>query len=500
LRKLLTIFFIILYSGSSISGQTTPDPPTLNFVSVEPDPNPELNYTHFSWNPSASLDVVAYIIHIWTGPNETRVVDTIIGRDSNYWIDSLNWGWYGSESYSISAINSLSGDGKESKLTDPDTTMFLKAIFDPCQGSMELNWNPYGGWGDSLSHYTIYKNKSNGSFEPISPNTINISYDDEEVTPYNRYCYYIEATHLDGRKSTSNMSCDSSNMPRPPAYISPVGSTFIEDKVVELTFYVDPATELSNYKLVRSESVSGIFDTINTINISGGEEIILTDEIPEDKSYYYYLLAMNDCGLLATRSGLNSIIHLNGENSGFYNALVWNSFVDWPGGVNKYYIYRKSGNGEYEVIDSLSATDTSYTDNINDIIYSIDLAEFCYYIVAKEGNGNPFGAPGLSQSNTVCLYPQPVIYMPNAFTPNGDGINDEFIPVLTFTPKEYYFIIRSQWGNTIFETEDPNVPWNGEFKGGMVNEGVFVYYLKVIDQNDQMIEKKGQLMVLYPAD
>lgn len=495
-KNLIILVFSLLFKGLALGQVTTPDPPILNYVSVDPSNG----YTHFSWKPSDSLDVVAYIIHIWTGPQDTEVVDTLIGRFTTSHIWDESWGNFGSESYSISAINSLSGDGKESKLTDPDTTMFLEAKFNPCNGQMELNWNPYGGWGDSLEHYTIYKQENSSGFVPINPSIIETSFKDEDITPYSRYCYYIEASHLDGWKSTSNMACDSSNMPKPPDYIYSVGSKYSGDLIAEFSFYVDPSTELNTYKLIRNETTTGFFDTVETITYIGGGEIILTDELPEDRPYYYYLLAMNDCDLVATRSSLNSNIRLEGENSGFYNTLSWNSFLEWTAGVDKYYIYRKAGNSEFEVIDSIASTDTIYTDNLSEIIYDIDQAEFCYYILAKEGVGNPIGLQGLSQSSTICLYPEPVVHMANAFTPNGDGINDEFKPILTFTPKEYYFIVRSRWGNTLFDTDDPNASWDGSYKGALVNEGVFVYYLKVIDQNNQVIEKNGQVMVLYPSN
>ena len=235
MKKPLIIFYIILFLSKITSGQTsTPDPPILNYVSVDTS-----GYTHFSWEPSDSLDVVAYIIHIWTGPLDTRVVDTISGRETTYSVWGEPWGNYSSESYSISAINSLTGDGKESKLTDPHTTIFLQVNFDPCIGSMNLEWNPYGGWGDSLLHYTVYKKENDGDFTPVSPDN-DTSYVDEDVTPYFNYCYYIEASHRDERTSTSNMACDFSNMPRPPDYINANGTVFIGNKQVEITFTIDP--------------------------------------------------------------------------------------------------------------------------------------------------------------------------------------------------------------------------------------------------------------------
>ena len=65
------------------------------------------------------------------------------------------------------------------------------------------------------------------------------------------------------------------------------------------------------------------------------------------------------------------------------------------------------------------------------------------------------------------------VYVPNAFTPDGDGINDEFWPHLTGLDfiENYKFVIIDRWGTTIFETNDPSAPWLGDVREG-------VYYAK----------------------
>ena len=54
------------------------------------------------------------------------------------------------------------------------------------------------------------------------------------------------------------------------------------------------------------------------------------------------------------------------------------------------------------------------------------------------------------------------IYVPNSFTPDGDGLNDLFHPVLSFADvKEYHFWISDVKGRMVFETFDPEQKWNG---------------------------------------
>jgi gliding motility-associated-like protein len=64
-------------------------------------------------------------------------------------------------------------------------------------------------------------------------------------------------------------------------------------------------------------------------------------------------------------------------------------------------------------------------------------------------------------------------FMPNAFTPDGDGINDTFGPV--FSNQEdilsYRFYVKNKWGEIIFETDNPELKWRGNNN----NEGYYLH-------------------------
>lgn len=75
-------------------------------------------------------------------------------------------------------------------------------------------------------------------------------------------------------------------------------------------------------------------------------------------------------------------------------------------------------------------------------------------------------------------------YVPNAFTPNGNGNNDEFGPVFTnILTERYEFYIFDRWGNIVFQTDDPYQKWNGKWqnKGDKVQTDVYVYKIAFID-------------------
>jgi gliding motility-associated-like protein len=73
------------------------------------------------------------------------------------------------------------------------------------------------------------------------------------------------------------------------------------------------------------------------------------------------------------------------------------------------------------------------------------------------------------------------MYIPNAFSPNGDGINDFFQPKgMGWMPDKYEFLIYDRWGNLIFKTNDYTKGWDGTVKGsgGICPTDVYVYKIK----------------------
>lgn len=72
------------------------------------------------------------------------------------------------------------------------------------------------------------------------------------------------------------------------------------------------------------------------------------------------------------------------------------------------------------------------------------------------------------------------IYVPNAFSPNDDGVNDCFQPYFSndIILQEYSFKIFNRWGDYVFETENPNECWDGKFKDKFLNPGVYAWVME----------------------
>ncbi|HBX51329.1 MAG TPA: hypothetical protein DEH02_09720 [Bacteroidales bacterium] len=87
------------------------------------------------------------------------------------------------------------------------------------------------------------------------------------------------------------------------------------------------------------------------------------------------------------------------------------------------------------------------------------------------------------------------IYVPNIFSPNGDGKNDKLY-VRGGGIRYLEFSIYDRWGNKVFETNDQNIGWDGCYKDSPMNAAVFVYYVKVEIITGNTIEVKGNVTLV----
>jgi gliding motility-associated-like protein len=91
---------------------------------------------------------------------------------------------------------------------------------------------------------------------------------------------------------------------------------------------------------------------------------------------------------------------------------------------------------------------------------------------------------------------QPLYYLPNSFTPNGDGLNDVFRGIPAGMTSTEYFRVYNRFGKLIFETNRYLRGWDGTYQGKPQPTGTYVYIIKGIDKNGkQVLQKKTVLLI-----
>jgi gliding motility-associated-like protein len=91
---------------------------------------------------------------------------------------------------------------------------------------------------------------------------------------------------------------------------------------------------------------------------------------------------------------------------------------------------------------------------------------------------------------------QPDIFVPTAFTPNNDGLNDKLTPIPVGIQKFDYFRIFNRWGQVIYQTHKEGEGWDGRLKALEQGNGTFIWQVRGIDYTGRVIEKKGIVTVI----
>jgi len=131
-------------------------------------------------------------------------------------------------------------------------------------------------------------------------------------------------------------------------------------------------------------------------------------------------------------------------------------------------------------------------------------------VIQPVSDGNFVYAVNLSDNQSACVATDSVritvvdpseldcgtAYLPRAFTPNGDGLNDGYGISNPFAIQQLVsFEIFDRWGTRIFATNDPQQRWDGNFRGQEVNPGVFVYRVVYVCDG-QELTAEGNFMVM----
>lgn len=145
-----------------------------------------------------------------------------------------------------------------------------------------------------------------------------------------------------------------------------------------------------------------------------------------------------------------------------------------------------SGGGMYSWSPSVGL---NCTDCPNPVASPAATTNYCVYVA------NSNGCVDSACVTVIVEYNCTPIYVPNAFSPNGDNEND-FFYIYGNCISEMKLIIYNRWGEKVFETTEQKNGWNGEFRGNMEDSAVFSYYFEYSLLNGERKNKKGNISLM----
>jgi gliding motility-associated-like protein len=267
-------------------------------------------------------------------------------------------------------------------------------------------------------------------------------------------------------------------------------STIPSDNQITVSWDEDVPWVNTTYYIYKANNFSGPFSLVGTSTTQSFADTGLVN----GSEYCYYIQSQ---GYYTSSSIISPILNLsqiacdspvdltppcppelsiNGNCEIGENTLTWtnpnNLCADDVMSYNLYYTPIE-GN-EMVLIETFdNSLDTNFTHNNNGSVAG------CYAVTAVDSlqYGNESDS-----SNVVCFDNCPSYWLPNVFSPNGDGINDLFSALVPYNYVESISIqIYNRWGQLIFETTNPDVDWDGTHMKSTktVPDGVYYYLCTV---------------------
>ena len=494
------------------------DPPVVSFVNVS-DSLAEVHWVH---DPGDN-DNFGYIVYSCNGGAATPVDTVGEGVFSTVVLNSS--AWVASEEYRVAAINCLGDDDEPMPggASDCARSMHLGVIYRPCDEEAGLAWNR----PDLLEGVTQYqvqtKTLQPGSeweiLDVIEDNGSGsaLAYVHNNVPLQTTLRYRIVALGGANQQSASNeveMTFDYQDAPATPVLEAALVRTDLAPGVpVEVRVNVGEGYQGHEYELQRlnkdTDSWTGL-ERKGTAN----PEVIFTDyDVDTDEfSYRYRIAVYNECEQLVSQSQEAETMLLQGfRNDGVgmqRHNLSWSHYDGFPFGVDRYEVLVKTTTdpSNYgQPLETMDANRSNFNRNVSDM--TGDPGLFCYQIIAVEVD--PEGDLEAASSNWLCLVEKPVVWLPNAFTPNGDDLNDWYpwtadAPNVGFIgdapegSSNFRLSIFNRWGNVVYETESIGTPWDGKENGKLVPNGVYMVKCQYLDGIGTWHSQHQSLTVLFP--
>ncbi len=355
-----------------------------------------------------------------------------------------------------------------------------------------LNWSSYDGWVPDW--YYIYRAGNNGIFNRIDSVSENVlTYTDSTICDEN-YCYYILAVNNSLKvASKSNIICFKDQYVRDNTVPNLRYATVLNNNLIQIKWDSSSYKNMAEYQVGKYSQNAGWTNSyiVTKANVFTDQNVKINDS-----SYTYRVRTIDKCGYPGPESNIGTSILLKQNVNNDNVSLNWCNYHNWLPGVQNYKVQIQLKDRQFKTIATLSGLDTSYTD---DSVYNAIDTAYCYRVIAIENGSNPDS----SISNMTCAVLPTKFFVPNAFSPNGDDLNDVWkvssvsvYNVIGDKLRQFSMKVYNRWGTLVFESDDIQKGWDGTFEGQKVEAGVYVYIISATGMNAKNFNLSGNLTLI----
>lgn len=334
----------------------------------------------------------------------------------------------------------------------------------------EVSWPAHAGT-PAFRNYTLTKN---GTALPPFPAVSTTQYlDARDIVCGQSYCYQLVA-QVGAAQSISERKCIVARSLTTPPVLTDVYASVVGTQV-QLSWQ-RPALAAQAYQITRAQD-GGTFQPLGEVATESYRDATAQ---PSSQTYCYRVAYRDACLNTSPPSEPVCPIRLTQANS----QLTWSAqspFTQSPGAYTVQLLDASGG--------VISEQNTGGTRSYEPLINATTAPVLRYRVQTTAPDGTR------SWSNEV-LFSLPIrLFVPDAFSPNGDGVNDAFT-VQTLFVSTYKISVFNRWGESIFVSDDREGGWDGSYNGQPAAPGTYSYRIDVTDLKGQPFTKRGIILLV----
>jgi gliding motility-associated-like protein len=352
----------------------------------------------------------------------------------------------------------------------------------------QLSWDPYQGI--NFQEYTI--NRNSAPYQIINTKSTG-TFTDPSVTCTLQYCYnlVLQVGTTNTTTITSNTVCINAISNTQPSALQNINSTISDNNRIQIDWQVSNLiAPISYYTLTKSVLTSNNVPVSQTnVEIRDTKNNVLDEGLnfENNQKYCYEVTYTNQCGNTSAKTGRTCPVILKASDIGNTRVILsWSSYENSNNQLDNYLLEKldEAGNVYYSESTSLrpTYTDTQILDDRQTIKYRIKSV--------VNNTNNVF-----SYSNVIEVKQKFKIFFPNAFTPNGDGLNDRFEAKGLFI-KNFKMNVYNKAGALIFTSNNLSDGWDGNENGSPATSDVYIYFADMEDSRGEKFSTKGTFTLI----
>ncbi|MBI9033863.1 MAG: gliding motility-associated C-terminal domain-containing protein [Bacteroidales bacterium] len=491
-EDVLTCTSVSVVVGQPVNDDTAPDAnfPKINFLTVNENGNITID-----WEPSPDDDVDRYVIAhqiIENGVWKNHPFDSV-NVHTHTFTDSIYDGCKIQRRYFVYAVDVCGNRSPINFTNEPLKNILLdEVIYDTCAREAHLNWLPYNNPSNPITQYEIWLGQDGDQLMPIAiVDAFETNYIAENIDWYHDYCFQIRGVFHDGYTG----SCTQCMTGYKPVVFQNcyVHSTDATNKdYIEVYISYQSGNDINHIAVLRSDAEFGVYEEIGIFPTETGGKLVFTDADVDQSRQWFYKAELRDmCNDVVWPSFSANNIVLEGSVDEEFYTINWEPYLNSKQNISSYSLY--------QIINGMAVEqETYFPDIVTDRFIPKDTPEvfdFSFYIEANVDGMIPFDQSNFPKSNIISFSKESKISFPNTLIPGSPY--GEFKPVVEAVRTQGYTMsIYNRWGTMVFESDDPNVGWDGTYNGDYVQTGAYVYSVSYIDHNGSTEHLQGTLTVI----